>query len=185
MCRALPVRFCHYAAILLLQSSRVSNSRFTAESFLLKRWSAGMVLGGFLGTWPACEIQPKCNPACPPPLPAPGPRVFRLSGILWYQPNSKLCRQANICATCSAKHRLFGAGKCQAFGKCQTFLIYDYKILLERLCKARLTPSALLAASSIIWRIFMGLATQEDPILKHARVGDNERQLCGDFVYVW
>ena len=75
MCRALPVRFCHYAAILLLQSSRVSNSRFTAESFLLKRWSAGMVLGGFLGTWPACEIQPKCDPACPPPPsppPAPG-----------------------------------------------------------------------------------------------------------------
>ena len=31
----------------------------------------------------------------------------------------------------------------------------------------------------------MGLATQEDPILKHARVRDNERQLCGDFVYVW
>ena len=30
----------------------------------------------------------------------------------------------------------------------------------------------------------MGLAKQEDPILQHAR-GRDERQLCGDFVYVW
>ena len=113
MCRALPVRFCHYAAILLLQSSRVSNSRFTAESFLLERWSAGMVLGGFLGTRPACEIQPNCDPAWPssPPPPTPTPPPQCLGCLVYSGANPILnCVVSNTCKQTSVPLALQSTG---------------------------------------------------------------------------